>query len=70
MSYGCVGGVFGAVGEATGPAAHKQISESGGAQGGAGMAQAGMIIGVVALVLSVDLIRGGAAGWFTLPGTR
>ncbi len=66
----CFGVLLGAVGAAMGFAAQKQITASGGAQGGAGMAKAGMIIGIVAFVLSIVLILGGAAGWFKFPGTR
>jgi hypothetical protein len=66
----CFGVLLGAVGAAMGFAAQKQITTSGGTQGGAGMAKAGMIIGIVAFVVSIVLILGGASGWFKLPSTR
>jgi len=50
-----------------GNSAKKEIAASGGAETGAGMAQAGFILGIIALVLMVLGIIAFAGGLVTLP---
>ena len=52
-----------------GNSAKKEIAASGGAETGAGMAQAGFILGIIALVLMVLGIIAFAGGLVTLPTT-
>jgi hypothetical protein len=52
-----------------GNSAKKEIAASGGAETGAGMAQAGVILGIIAIVLMVLGVLAVAAGLVTLPST-